>query len=153
MMIDLAGKSDQRAFTLVEVIVTILATAILGVIFTSFMGTAMSKSVRSVEIVRGEADAEALLEQIVADYVYELNRDPAALNTMKGYIDLPTRKYGASVTADYIVFDPNTGNETPYGGADENLKRTLKVTVAAAGNDLVTLLTRSRSANSPPVPF
>jgi hypothetical protein len=27
------------------------------------------------------------------------------------------------------------------------------VTVAAAGNDLVTLLTHSRNANSPPVPF
>jgi len=154
MMPNLVGKSDQKGFTLVEVIATIIATAILGVIFINFMGTAMSKSVRAVEMVQGEADAEALIEQIVADCVYELNRDPAAaLNTMKGYIDLPTRKYGANVTAAYIVFDPNTGNETPYAGADENLKRTLKVTVAAAGNDLVTLLTRSRSANSPPVPF
>ena len=148
-----ATKSDQRGFTLIEVIVTIIAAAIVGVIFINFMGTAMSKSVRSVEMVQGEADAEALLEQVVADYVYELNRDPStALNTIKGFIDGPPPKYGTKVTCAFITFDTN-GNHTPYTGADENLKRTLKVTVAAAGNDLVTLLTRSRTSNSPPVAF
>ena len=146
-------KLDKRGFTLIEVIVTIIAAAIVGVIFINFMGTAMSKSVRSVEMVQGEADAEALLEQVVADYVYELNRDPStALNTIKGFIDGPPPKYGTKVTCAFITFDTN-GNHTPYTGADENLKRTLKVTVAAAGNDLVTLLTRSRTSNSPPVAF
>jgi hypothetical protein len=117
------------------------------------MGTAMSKSVRSVEMVQGEADAEALIEQIVADYVFELNRNPSTvLNTIKGYIDTPTLKYGAKVTCYFITFDTN-GNQTQYTGADENLKRTLKVTVAAAGNDLVTLLTRSRTSSSPPMAF
>ena len=59
-------------------IVTIIATAILGVIFINFMGTAMSKSVRSVEMVRDEATAEAPLERIVADFVFEMNQaDPS----------------------------------------------------------------------------
>jgi prepilin-type N-terminal cleavage/methylation domain-containing protein len=153
MMPTLIGKSDRRGFTLIEVIVTIIAAAIVGVIFINFMGTAMSKSVRSVEMVQGEADAEALIEQIVADYVFELNRNPSTvLNTIKGYIDTPTLKYGAKVTCYFITFDTN-GNEAQYTGNDENLKRTLKVTVAAAGNDLVTLLTRSRTNISPPVAF
>ena len=52
-----------------------MATAILGVIFINFMGTAMSKSVRAVEMVQGEARAEALLERIVADYVLKMNQD------------------------------------------------------------------------------
>jgi hypothetical protein len=74
------------------------------------------------------------------------------LNTIRGYIDGPTLKYGPKVTCYFITFD-TSGNQTQYTGADENLKRTLKVTVAAAGNDLVTLLTRSRTSSSPPMAF
>jgi len=149
MMPNLVGKSDQKGFTLVEVIATIIATAILGVIFINFMGTAMSKSVRSVELVQGEASAEAVLERIIADYVLKMNQNNAtALGLIKTDIDNKS-VYGNNVTAVYIIFDSG-GNEA----ADTaGLNRTLKVTVAAAGNDLVTLLTRSRNANSPPVPF
>jgi prepilin-type N-terminal cleavage/methylation domain-containing protein len=149
MMSYLTGKSNQRGFTLIEVIVTIMATAILGVIFINFMGTAMSKSVRAVEMVQNEASAEAVLERIIADYVLKMNQNNAsALVLIKTDIDNKIM-YGDNVTATYIIFD-SAGNEaTDTAG----LNRTLKVTVAAAGNDLVTLLTRSRSANSPSVPF
>ena len=144
-----ALKSDQRGFTLIEVIVTIIAAAIVGVIFINFMGTAMSKSVRSVEMVQGEASAEALLERIIADYVLKMNQNNAtALGFIKTDIDNKT-VYGDNVTATYIIFD-SSGNETADTAGSN---RTLKVRVAAAGNDLVTLLTRSRNANSPPVPF
>jgi hypothetical protein len=146
----LKSRGFTLGFTLVEVIVTILAAAIVGVIFINFMGTAMSKSVRPVEMVQGEANAEAIIERIVADYVYELNQNPAGgLNTIKGQIDSPTLKYGTNVTCVYIAFDAN-GNEGPDSSGEN---RTLKVTVAAAGNDLVALLTKSRSGNSPPVSF
>ena len=88
MMSYLTEKSNQRGFTLIEVIVTIMATAILGVIFINFMGTAMSKSVRSVEMVQGEASAEAVLERIIADYVLKMNQDSAtALGLIKTDID------------------------------------------------------------------
>ena len=149
MKSSLIRKLDPKGFTLVEVIVTVIATAILGVIFTNFMGTAMSKSVRSVEMVQGEASAEATLEGIVADYVQKMNQNnDTALGLIKTDID-NKNVYGDNVTAAYIIFD-SSGNEA----ADTTgLNRTLKVTVAAAGNDLVTLLTHSRNANSPPVPF
>ena len=149
MMINLFGKSDQKGFTLVEVIVTVIATAILGVIFINFMGTAMSKSTRAVELVQGEASAEATLERIIADYVFKMNQNnDTALGLIKADID-NRNVYGDNVAAAYIIFDSG-GIEA----ADtEGLNRTLKVTVAAAGNDLVTLLTRSRNANSPPIPF
>jgi prepilin-type N-terminal cleavage/methylation domain-containing protein len=149
MMPNLVGKSDQKGFTLIEVIVTIIAAAIVGVIFINFMGTAMSKSVRSVEMVQGEASAEALLERIIADYVLKMNQNNAtALGLIKTDIDNKT-VYGDNVTATYIIFD-SSGNETADTAGSN---RTLKVRVAAAGNDLVTLLTRSRNANSPPVLF
>ena len=154
MMPSLTRKFNQRGFTLIEVIVTIIATAILGVIFINFMGTAMSRSVRSVEMVQGEASAEAVLEHIIADYVLKMNQNnDTALGLIKTDIDNKII-YGDNVTAAYIIFD--SGNEaSDLGVWIDSVKpyRTLKVTVAAAGNDLVTLLTRSRSANSPPVQF
>jgi prepilin-type N-terminal cleavage/methylation domain-containing protein len=148
MMSYLTGKSNQRGFTLIEVIVTIMATAILGVIFINFMGTAMSKSVRAVEMVQGEASAEAVLERIIADYVLKMNQNnDTALGLIKTDIDNKII-YGDNVSATYIIFD--SGNAVPDLVGPY---RTLKVTVAAAGNDLVTLLTRSRNTNSPPVSF
>jgi prepilin-type N-terminal cleavage/methylation domain-containing protein len=158
------GKSDEavfnKGFTLVEVIVTIIATAILGAIFFNFMGTAMSKSTRAVELVRDEAGAEATLERIIADYVLKINNDSITdpLGDLKTDIDLPTQKYGANVSAGYIVFDP-TACVPPAANLQcskedtSGTPRTLKVTVAASGNDLTILLTSSRDANSPPVAF
>lgn len=144
--------APRAGFTLIEVIVTIVAAAIVGVIFIQFMGTAMYRSVRPLEFVRGEAEAERLLERITADYVFEVNRDPAGvLVTLKAQIDPPTRKYGETVSAEYIRFD-TAGNEAPFTGPAAEA-RTLKVRVNAAGNDLVALFTRSRTANSPPVAF
>jgi type II secretory pathway pseudopilin PulG len=139
-------------FTLVEVIVTILMAAIMGAFFIQFMGTAMSKSTRAVENVREEAAAESIMEQIVADYVTEINKaNPgAALATIRG------RTYGTSqvsVNMGYITFSLAGAKQTT------TLSRTLQVTVRPAqapGNELVTLLTESRQAGppaSPPVAY
>ena len=134
---------------MIEVIVTILAVAIVGVIFINFMGTAMSKSFRPIEMVQGEALAEATLERIIADYVFKINQDEAtALGLVKTDIDNKAI-YGPSVMATYVAFDAN-GNET---SDTAGLNRTLKVTFAAAGNDLVTLLTKSRASDSPRVSY
>ena len=142
-------RGFNKGFTLVEVIVTIIVTAIVSVIFINFMGTAMSKSARAVEMVQGEASAEATLERIVSDYVLKMNQDNAtALGLIKTDIDNKTI-YGSSISAAYVIFDSNGNQVSDTAG----LNRTLKVTVAAPGNDLTMLLTRSRSANSPPVAF
>ena len=132
-------------FTLVEVIVTIMMAAIMGAFFIQYMGTAMSRSVVAIENVRDEADAEKLMEQIVADYVAEINKtDPTeALSTIKG------KNYGPSVTMTYITFNS--------GGVEQalvppNTSNTLKVMVRAPGNSLTTLLTQSRVSTTPPDP-
>ena len=144
---------SDKGFTLVEVIVTIIAAGILGAIFINFMGTAMSKSTRSIEYVQGEALAEATLERIVADYVFEINRDPEnALGTMKSQAEYPTLRYGNNVTMQYITYlvSGTTGNENVLTSGTSD---TLKVTVAATGNNLTTLLTKSRITGSPAVAF
>jgi type II secretory pathway pseudopilin PulG len=139
-------------FTLVEVIVTILMAAIMGAFFIQFMGTAMSKSTRAIENVREEAAAGSIMEQIVADYVTEINKanPAAALGTIRA------RSYGTSqvsVNMGYITFNLSGTKQTT------TLSRTLQVTVRPAqapGNELVTLLTESRQAGppaSPPVAY
>jgi prepilin-type N-terminal cleavage/methylation domain-containing protein len=151
----LTRKLAPKGFTLVEVIVTIIAVSIVSVIFMNFMGKAVSKSTQAVEMVQGEASAEVLLECIVADYVFRMNQfsSPDPLAALAGDIS-GKRICGLDnirtpgVTTAYIAFDAS-GNEIPPGPST----RTLKVTVAAPGNDLTTLLTLSRNANSPPVGF
>ncbi len=143
-------------FSLVEVIAAILVTAILGVIFVNFMGTAMSKSTKAVDVVQGEAAAEGVLERIVADYVLGMNQNDLginpnrsnALSSIKTNID--NHVYGTNVSAVYITFAAD-GSEVLV--ASPGTSRTLKVTVNAAGNDLTTLLTQSRDANSPAIAF
>ena len=48
---------SAAGFTLVEIIITIVAAAIMGLIFTSLMGTAMENSWKSIDLVAGEAEA------------------------------------------------------------------------------------------------
>jgi hypothetical protein len=119
--------------------------AIMGAFFIQYMGTAMSLSTRAIENVRDEADAERLMEQIVADYVAEINKaDPtAALATMKA------KSYGTAVSMQYVTYNSSGVEQTA------TLSRTLKVAVNAPGRSLTTLLTESRQAGppaSPPVP-
>jgi prepilin-type N-terminal cleavage/methylation domain-containing protein len=145
MKIENPGQ-DNRGFTLVEAIVTIMVAAIMGVMFAQLMGTAMSRSANVVDNVKKEAGAEAMAEQILADYLAEINKaDPTgALGVIKG------RNYGADVNKNYITFNPS-GNEVKVD--DPGTSDTLKVTVKAIGGSLTLLLTNSRIGDSPPVPF
>jgi prepilin-type N-terminal cleavage/methylation domain-containing protein len=142
-------RGFPQGFSLVEVIATILVTAILGAIFINFMGTAVSKSTQAIDVVQGEAAAEGVLERIVADYVLKMNQNfTTALGLIKADIDSKT-VYGANVSAVYIEFLASGSEDPGFSGTS----RTLKVTVAAPGNDLTTLLTQSRDANSPAIAF
>jgi hypothetical protein len=82
------------------------------------------------------------MEQIVADYVAEINKsDPSsALATMKA------KSYGADVSMQYVTYN-SSGVEQAAASS-----RTLKVTVNAPGRSLTTLLTESRQAGPPASP-
>lgn len=117
----------SKGFTLVEIIVTIVAAGILGAIFIHFMGTALTSSWNAVEITRDEANTEKVLEQIVGDYVVLINgNNPAnALNSIDTTYDGQTID-GVSITTRYVTFD-SSGNEQT-GGTDY-----LKVVLQASG--------------------
>jgi prepilin-type N-terminal cleavage/methylation domain-containing protein len=119
--------SRIKGFTLVEVIVTIVAAGILGAIFIHFMGTALTSSWNAVEITRDEANAEKLLEQIIGEYVVLINgNNPAnALSSIDTTYGGQTID-GVSITTQYITFNTSGNEET--GGTDY-----LKVVLQASG--------------------
>lgn len=133
--------TSSRGFSLVEVIATIIVMGILAAFFVHFMGTAQTESWKSVELVAGEAEAEAKLEEIIAYFTSKINNDPAnALNAVK------TSDFGSDVVMDYIEFQG--GTETILSSGTST---TLKVTITSPGNDLTALLTQSRTSNADPI--
>ena len=144
-------KTDAKGFTLVEIIVTIVAAGILGAIFLQLMGTALNASWNSVEIVRDESNGEGLMERIIAEYVADINSDPdnALSNIVTNYngqtID------GITITTQYIVFDAG-GNEVASALSD-NLKLIFQAPSHLAPAirlryPLTTILTKSRTASN-----
>ncbi len=138
-----------NGFTLVEIIITLIAAGILGTIFINLMGTALTDSWSSVEIVHNEARVVRKMEHIIADYVREINSSPSlALSTV--YDDIiggnyneapPGDPYTITVTAGYITFPGGVEQpELPYSS------NTIKVTVQAGDGRLSTILTESRRA-------
>ena len=115
------------------------------------MGTALTDSWRSVELVADEARAEGLMEKIIADYVELINDDPDnALETIlkdeSDYEIFPD--YGMPVTMQYIVFDANGAEQADTAGVNRNLK----ITIESPGYYLTTVLAKSRTdSNDPPV--
>jgi prepilin-type N-terminal cleavage/methylation domain-containing protein len=130
-----------KGFSLVEVIATIIVMGILAAFFVHFMGTAQTESWKSVELVAGEAEAEGKLEEIIAYFTSKINIDPDnALEAVK------TNDFGSNVVMQYVKFVG--GNETVLSsGTSTNLK----VTVTSPGNDLTTILTKSRTKSANPV--
>ena len=138
----------QSGFTLVEIIITLIAAGILGTIFINLMSTALNDSWNSVEIVRNDARVIRKMEQIIADYVEEINSNPStALATIyndinaDNYNEPPSAPYTITVTSQYIIFV--AGAELPGNPSTDT---TIKVTVQAGDSRLTTILTQSRSA-------
>ena len=141
--------TDSKGFTLVEIIVTLVAAGILGAIFIHFMGTALNASWNAVEIVRDEAGSEGVMEEIIADYVEAINSDPdTALSTLE--TNNTNGNYGPNVNMARIDFD-GAGNEIPSAGSD-NLKVVIRMVGPAAPAitgrfPLTMILTKSRETN------
>jgi prepilin-type N-terminal cleavage/methylation domain-containing protein len=146
----LRGNSSN-GFTLVEVIVTLVAAGILSVFFINFMGAALDFSWKSVEIVTSAAETEGKMEEIIAYYTSKINvnDDPGdALDAVvSNYNGQSTN--GVLVTTQYMEFD-SSGNEMDPPPSVSDL---LKVTAKGDANALVTILTDSRDEGDPPVRY
>jgi prepilin-type N-terminal cleavage/methylation domain-containing protein len=142
--------SSPEGFTLIEVVITILIGAIVGSLVISQLGTSLFHSADSVFAVRNEAQAEAWLERIIADYVKELN----GANFATTLATIQARDYTAApynmpatvtLTRSYVTYDAG-GAEVAAAGTSTNLKVTVRVGRAR----LTSLLTAERSSSSDP---
>jgi prepilin-type N-terminal cleavage/methylation domain-containing protein len=146
-------NSNSKGFTLVEIIVTILAAGILSAIFANFMGTALTSSWNAVEIARDEAGTEALMEQTVAKYVEDINSDAAtALSKLHSYNGQTIN--GIGITTQYIEFDDSGNEKILSSGTSDNLKVVLQAsgpeTPAITGRySLTAIFTNSRYTDDP----
>jgi len=146
----LRGNSSG-GFTLVEVILTLVAAGILSVFFINFLGAALDFSWKSVEIVTGDAETQGKMEEIIAYYTSKIN-DDANLDTalsavVSNYNGQSTN--GVLVTTQYMEFD-SSGNEMDPPPSVSDL---LKVTAKGHANALVTILTDSRNTDDPAVRY
>ena len=132
--------TPQNGFTLVEIIITLIAAGILGAVFINLMGTALSDSWNSVQMVSNEAEGVRVMEEIIADYVLEINSNPAgALAKLK--TDADGGFYGPMVTMQYVEFDITGILVGPVAPGN-----TLLVTIQTdPGKDLKNILTKSRT--------
>ena len=135
----------SRGFTLVEIIATVVIMGILSAFFIHFMGTALENSWKSVELVAGEAAAEAKLEEIIAYFTSRINDDTQLANALA----IVESEFSGDATMEYIVFNVDNGSGVEAADVSgEN--RTLKVTIEAPGNNLTTILTKSRTQSTDP---
>ena len=134
--------SSNKGFTLVEIIATIIVMGILAAFFIHFMGTAVDYSWKSVELVAGEAEAEGKLEEIIAYYTSKINDDLGLDNALS----IVVSEYSGDATINYIEFDSDGKEYDVTPGTSNNLK----VTVEASGQNLSTILTKSRTESTDP---
>ncbi len=141
--------NGSGGFTLVEVIVTLLAAGILSVFFINFMGAALDFSWKSVEIVTSDAETEGKIEEIIAYYTSKINGDPdtALSSVVSNYNGQSTN--GVLVTTQYMGFNASGNEMNPA----PPVSYVLKVTAKGDANALVTILTDSRDSGDPAVRY
>jgi prepilin-type N-terminal cleavage/methylation domain-containing protein len=156
MRISRKSRTPQAGFTLIEIIVSIVVGAIVGVILLTYMGTQLTQSGDPVNIARTEGAAEMWMERIISDYVQEMNTPVTytgalatiyARNYTIGPYNMPG---GVTLTRAYVTYDAG-GNEVAVtgGGTSTNLK----VTVQTGGYGLTSILTAERVTSGDPVTY
>lgn len=149
-------RTPQAGFTLIEVIVSLVVGAIMGVILLSYIGTQLIHSGDPINIARAEGAAEMWMERIISDYVQEMNT-PVSYSTALATIfarDYTIGPYNmpasVTLTRTCVTYD-GAGDEVTVtcGGTSTNLK----VTVQAGGYGLTSILTAERVTSGDPITY
>ncbi|HET6491007.1 MAG TPA: prepilin-type N-terminal cleavage/methylation domain-containing protein [Syntrophales bacterium] len=146
-----ARRFRQGGFTLLEIIVTIVIAAIMGVFFAQFVGTSVIHSVDPVYRLQNQSSATHIMEQMTADYKKLAATQSNFLAVFKDYVEYGNTVtkpegyegypyYGAyqKVHNDYIKFV--SGVEQPEAVAAN--QRVLKVTIRRGDQTVTALFTQ-----------
>jgi len=141
----------QGGFTLLEVIVTIVIAAIMGVFFVQFVGTSVIHSADPVLRVQNLSRTTHIMEYMTADYKRLAATQSNFLSIFKDYVGygyMTTKPTGYEgypyygpyqvVHNDYIKFV--SGAEQPE--TDPANQRVLKVTIRGGDQTVTALFTR-----------
>ncbi len=134
---------SRKGFTLLEIIVSITIAGIMGAILIQFAGTAITLSANPVKIVRDEVTSQGIMEEILSQYVMEINEAPAtALADLDTFI---SESYSTNVTTGYITFAADGTEQNPGIPTD-----TLKVVVQINDHKQTVLFSQSLSSTNEP---
>lgn len=136
-------KLDQKGFTLIEVVVTLVVAAILGTILVQFMGTSLTRSAEPIVMVQEGFSLSEVMEKMTAHYKYLLATDSNPLTNFKndienGNVAENSPYFGDySIQTAYITF--SGGNEAPDTSGDNTI---LKVLIDRGDQSLAALFTK-----------
>lgn len=100
------GKARQAGFTLLEIIVTIIVAAIMGVFMVQFLGTGVIHSVDSLVRVQNASSVNQIMEYMTADYKKLASTQQNFLTTFQDYVTNGRLKTGRP--ADYPYYGDYT---------------------------------------------
>ncbi len=135
--------SKEHGFTLIECIVAIVLSGLLGTFLMVMMEGNLKRSSQSIIMAQGGWHLSQVVEKMTSDYKHLLATDGAPLDTLKtniGILGAQNNGYGVYtvVKNDYIDFDSSNA-EVDDTSANQLI---LKVTVSKNGQSLTTLFTQ-----------
>jgi prepilin-type N-terminal cleavage/methylation domain-containing protein len=156
----MAQKKHQDGFTLLEIIIAVVITAILSALALQVMGTNIQRSAAPLANVRSSLSLQEVMENITADYKRLFIEDSAPMIAFQNHISYnnsnddglywtPATAFSASVVA--IQFSSSAGgcDATAYPGGcfkeaactqDCNIYR-VTITQSSTGRSLSALFT------------
>ena len=134
----------SAGFTMIEIILLIILSALFGTLLFQFTGTSVTRSGEEVVLVQQGCELTGIMEQMTADYDELIKTDPEgfSLDTFQSNIAAGNTKENVPYYGDYTV---NTncyiiftdGNEVVVD--DSNL---LKVTITKGSQSLTALFSK-----------
>lgn len=83
-----SGVHNDKGFTLIEMLITIVIAAILGTITFTYISASLTKNAQLLSQAKKAMDLQQVMENILADYKLSA-KTPAALTGIKAKIALP----------------------------------------------------------------
>jgi len=124
---------NDRGFTLLEIIITLVVAAILGTMLTQYMNTSLKRSAEPITLIQKTFSLNRIMEEMTADYHKLLETDSSPLTTLD--TNILSNKYGQyAAQTGFITF--SGGNETAGGD------RILKATITANNQSITVLFTK-----------
>jgi prepilin-type N-terminal cleavage/methylation domain-containing protein len=138
-------RNDQHGFTLIEIVATIVVSAVLAVVIVQIVGGYTYRSYRPLQVINENLALQEVMDNISADYRNLLMTSATPLMTLQQTINGDTY-FNTPVPVEpafnqCIEIDPDTHSETGLEPDDCNI---LKVTLRIQGTQhrLTALFTR-----------